>query len=291
MRGPTRAGRTRRGGATSHLDGGALGTPRALTLFAAAALTLGACKGAGQGNGADAAEDASSDGRGDAGLPSCPLPDGGSVSSAAVEDDFGPNAVPAKMTSALGRVDIYEVTNPRLLERVDVYLGTPLPQSRLTIAVHEAMSSTAPFRKLADVQVDVPSCLGWASSGTLALPLVAGRYYAIGFDPNQAILPYIDAEADDVPVDGHLGRLIGSKTATSVSIASLTWDKVLTTEFTRQRLATSPRTEMDAGSDAASADAPNLDATAPDATNADGAGNDARDVAAATDAGKDAPPG
>jgi hypothetical protein len=208
-----------------------------------------------------------------------------------VEDDFGPNAAPAKMSSALGRVDIYEVTNPRLLERVDVYLGTPLPQSRLTIAVHEAASNTAPFRKLADVQVDVPSCLGWASSGPLAVPLVAGRYYAIGFDPNQAILPYLDAEADDIPVDGHLGRLIGSKTATSVSIATLTWDKVLTTEFTRQRLATSARLETDAGVGGAPTDASGLDAPSVDGANGDGGAKDAPDAAAATDAAKDASPG
>jgi len=240
-----------------------------LALAAWCALAATGCKS----HGSDGATDGSTDALADAGLPGCPAPDGGALSAATEQDDFGPNATAAKTTSALGRVNIYEVTNPRLLERVEVYLATPLTQSRLTIAVHEAVSSTTPFHKLLDVQVDVPSCLGWASSGSLAVPLVAGRYYAIGFDPNQLILPYVDSEADDIPVDGRLGRLVGSKTATSVSVASLTWDKVATTEFTRQRLSSSVRVETDTGgSDAgpgvvndAAADSASRDAAASDA--------------------------
>lgn len=226
-----------------------------LLMGAASAGAWGGCKGGGSTGVADAAIDAAHDG----GLPSCSVAstegggDGGGLSAAAVQDDFGPNAVAAKTNSALGRVNIYEITNGRTLERVEIYLGTPLPSSRLTIAIHEAPSPTAPFRKLTDVQVDLPSCIGWATSGPLSVPLVTGRFYAIGFDPNQTVQPFVDSEADDLPIDGHLGRLTGSKTATSVSLGTLTWDKVITTEFTRQRLSTSPRAEADGGG--ASADA------------------------------------
>jgi hypothetical protein len=219
------------------------------------------CKGGGSAPASDAGPDASSDSGKDGGLPTCAVSpsgesqgggDGGALSAGAVADDFGPNAVAAKTNSALGRVNLYEITNGRTLERVEIYLATPLTSSRLTIAVHEALSMTTPFRKLADVQVDLPSCVGWASSGPLNVPLVTGRFYAVGFDPNQAVQPFVDSEADDLPVDGHLGRLTGSKTSTSVSIGTLTWDKVITTEFTRQRLTTSPRAEADAGTDAGS---------------------------------------
>jgi len=272
----------------------AAGLGRVLPVAAWCALAASGCKS----HGSDSATDGSPDALADAGLPGCPSPDAGTL-SAAEQDDFGPNAAAAKMTSALGRVNIYEVTNPRLLERVEVYLGTPLAQSRLTIAVHEAASSTTPFRKLVDVQVDVPSCRGWASSGSLAVPLVAGRYYAIGFDPNQVILPYVDSEADDIPVDGRLGRLVGSKTATSVSIASLTWDKVATTEFTRQRLSSSARTETDAGggdatpgsfNDGGVADSPLRDAAASDTPAGDAPAADPKDASgeAAPGSAKDA---
>lgn len=162
--------------------------------------------------------------------------DGGSPS----EDEFGHNA-PAAKASSLGRVNVYEVAAPALLERVDVYLRADLEATRLTIAVQEATSRTAPFRNLAHVQLSFDTCQGWASSGPLSIPLVVGRFYAIGFDPNQVVTAFVNTDADSVPIDGAFGRLIGSRTATSVSTPNLTWDKFTEKEYNRQRLLTSPR--------------------------------------------------
>jgi hypothetical protein len=181
---------------------------------------------AGPSTGSDATGAEQADGGADGGLPT--------------EDEFGPNA-PAAKASSLGRVNVYEVATAALLERVDVYLRADLDATRLTIAVQEAPSRTAPFRNLAHVQLGFDTCQGWASSGPLAIPLVVGRYYAIGFDPNQVVTAFVSTDAESVPIDGAFGRLIGSRTATSVSTPNLSWDKLTEKEYNRQRLLTSPR--------------------------------------------------
>jgi hypothetical protein len=207
--------------------------------------------------------------------------DGGTVSGV---DDFGPNAPAAKAASSLGRVNVFEVTSPSQLERVDIYLRADLPRTRLTIAVQEAASRTAAFTKLTDVQIDFGVCEGWASSGPVAIPLRVGRFYAMGFDPNQVVTPFVSTDGDSLPIDGMFGRLIGSRTATSVSVSTLTWEKFLDKEYNRQRIVTSPRaadgldgTGVDAGADGPVGDG----AGATDG--GDGGGSDtSRDAADAT---------
>ncbi|HEY8926042.1 MAG TPA: hypothetical protein VIU64_16775 [Polyangia bacterium] len=243
-----------------------------LCALAAGLLTVGCSKGSSSSS-ADAA-DGSSDGLADGVLPLC-VEDGGAaeapvLSEAGVAsdiDEFAPNAPVAKMASSIGRVNIYAATAPRSLDRVDVYLGSALAGTRVTIAVQEAAAQGAAFQKVFDVQLDFGACRGWASTGPISVPLVAGHFYAVGLDPNQPIDAYVSTDANALPIDGAFGRLVSSKTTTSVSNGGLTWDKASTAEFNRQRLATSPRVPdardvvvdaaapVDAG-DAAPADAP-----------------------------------
>jgi hypothetical protein len=202
--------------------------------------------GCGKSSGGGAA-DGATDGVREGAAPSCPGIDaaaattgdgGGAITRT---DDLGPNAPATKAASSLGRVNIYEVTSPSVLQRVDVYLRADLEQTRLTIAIQEATARTAPFTKLMDVQIDVGTCEGWASTGAISIPLAVGRFYAIGFDPNQPVTAFVSADAETLPIDSAFGRLVGSKTATSVSIPNLTWDKLSEKEYNRQRLLTSPR--------------------------------------------------
>jgi hypothetical protein len=245
-----------------------------LTILCALALSAGAlagCKKSG-GDAADGAADGSTEhvvahcadvdgGLGDDAGGSGGNPGGIAGADAGptiATDEFGPNAPAVKTASAIGRVNIYEITTPTLLERVDVYLRADLAESRLTIAIQEATSRTAAFTKLTDVQIDVAVCEGWASSGALAIPLEVGRFYAIGFDPNQPVIDYVSSDTDSLPIDGAFGRLVGSKTATSVSVSTLTWDKFTDKEYYRQRLLTSPRAGgalPDAGTSDTGADA------------------------------------
>jgi hypothetical protein len=194
----------------------------------------------------------------------CPALEPGALAddagSGPTSDEFGPNAPATKTASSMGRVNIYEVASPALLERVDVFLRADLEQSRVTIAVQEATARTAAFRKLTDIQIDVGTCQGWASSGPLAIPLEAGRFYAIGLDPNQAVTAFISVDNETLPIDGAFGRLIGSKAATSVSVPTITWEKFTDKEYNRQRLLTSPR----AGDPAPDGAVPGDAATAPD---------------------------
>jgi hypothetical protein len=182
-----------------------------------------------------------------------------SAGPAGVADDFGPNAKIGSSASALGQLDVYEVTSPRRLEWVDLYLRTDLGGTRLTISVFEAPAKNMTFRRLTSVQVDVPPCVGWVGTGPLGIALQVGRVYAIGFDPNQAVTTFVDSESNDLPIDGQFGRLIGSMTSTSVSLDTLDYGMPSSKSFTRQRLFTSPRAVDDAGITDGSADAPPAD--------------------------------
>jgi hypothetical protein len=173
--------------------------------------------------------------------------DGG---TGAAVDELGPNAVAPKSAASLGRVNIYEVTSPRWLEEVQIYLRAGLPETRLTLAVHEATGRDSPFHKLFDVQLDFGTCEGWTSSGPIAIPLEPGRFYAVGFDPNQPVTPFVVTDSDILPIDGAFGRLVASKTSKSVSTATLTWDLSTDKEYNRQRLVTSARQATPAAPDA-----------------------------------------
>ena len=225
-----------------------------LALVCLCLLGAGACKAKG-GAAMDAGDDVGDGALGekpvvlcpdidvDAGTDAAPAADAAMPldGSTPTEDEFGHNAPAGSTASSLGRVNVYEITTPALLERVDVYLRAGMDATRVTIAIQEATSKTTPFRKLADVQMDFATCQGWATSGPLTIPLVVGRYYAIGFDPNQVVTPFVNTDADSVPIDGAFGRLVGSRTATTVSVTNLTWDKFSDKEYNRQRLRTSPR--------------------------------------------------
>ncbi len=227
----------------------------ALAWVVGACLLAAACGGKGGASTMDAGDDAGDGAVGETPIVLCPEVDVDAGTDAApaadaampldgsvpTEDEFGHNAPGSKTASSLGRVNVYEIATPSLLERVDVYLRADLEATRLTIAIQEATTKTATFRKLADVQLNFDICQGWATSGPLAIPLVVGRYYAIGFDPNQVITPFVNTDTDTVPIDGAFGRLIGSRTATSVSVTNLNWDKFTDKEYNRQRLRTSPR--------------------------------------------------
>jgi hypothetical protein len=228
--------------------------------------------------------DGGSDGSADAGLATCTavasagdVGDGGSGAAgdasngpAGVADDFGPNSKIGSSASALGQLDVYEVTTPRWLDWVDLYLRADLGGTRLTIAVYEAPARNMTFRRLTTVQVDVSPCVGWVGTGPLGIPLRAGRFYAIGFDPNQAVTTFVDSESNDLPIDGQFGRLIGSETSTSVSLDTLDWGMPSTKAFTRQRLYTLPRAADDGGvTDGAASAPPGDGGTASDATGPD----------------------
>jgi hypothetical protein len=246
------------------------------------AVALVVCALFGVGCGKKSSSTASSDGgggdvrAGDAGLGACPIPDGGADGGtpAGVADDFGPNATSGATSSALGQLDVYEVTSARQLEWVDLYLRAELYGTRVTISVYEAIARSATFHRRVMIQLDVPPCLGWVGSGPLGLPLEAGHFYAIGYDPNQAITAFVDSESSNLPIDGQFGRLVGSKTSTSVSLDTLDWGTPSDKSFTRQRLFTSPRAAGDAGASAGDAggDVPAGDAAPDRAAAADAPG-------------------
>jgi hypothetical protein len=240
-----------------------------LIIVSAAVSTVLAVSGCSKSSSSSATD--AGHGSGDAGLSACTavasmgdLSDGAAAADAStgpagVADDFGPNAKIGSSASALGQLDVYEVTTPRRLEWVDLYLRADLGSTRLTISVYEAPAKNMTLRRLTSVQVDVPPCVGWVGTGPLGISLQVGRVYAIGFDPNQAVTTFVDSESSDLPIDGQFGRLIGSMTSTSVSLDTLDFGTPSNKSFTRQRLYTSPRAADDTP-DGGEPDAGQLDA-------------------------------
>ena len=171
--------------------------------------------------------------------PAGAVPDAAFVANGSA-DEFGPNAKPAQQPSALARVNVYEVTTPTRLLAAEVFVEPAFPQTRLTVAVHEAPDRKTPFRKLLDVQLDVPACAGYVGTGAVEIELYPGFLYAIGYDPNQAIGYAVVTETGSLPVDGRFGRLVGSKSDTSVSVPELPWMGFADREYYRQRLWTTP---------------------------------------------------
>ncbi|MCG5052036.1 MAG: hypothetical protein KA712_03660 [Myxococcales bacterium] len=241
--------------------GVALGTRAQTVALVLALVPLGAvaCQGGGE-----ATPDAAVDAAIEAGAPSvCDLlaaRDGGS--DAGVPDEFGPNAAPAKNASALARLNIYEVTRPRWLTGVEIFLNPTLPNTRVTLAVAEAPSKQAPFTTLFTLQVDTVACPAYVSAGPLQILLRPGHYYAVGFDPNQAVGFASVTDMGSLPIDGAFGRLIGSRTDSSVSLPTLGWDKWSDKDYFRQRLTTTEASLPDGG---APTDAGATDAGATDA--------------------------
>ena len=170
-------------------------------------------------------------------------------------DEFGPNSKEAASASALARLNIYEVTSARQLTAVELYLRPIMESTRITIAVHESSSRKAMFKRIAVSQISVPTCAGYVVSDAIDVLMKPGHFYAIGYDPSQASGYHVVSETGSLPIDGSFGSLIGSKTATSVSLDELGWDKFGDREYYRQRLTSNPTVYTppanDAGADAA----------------------------------------
>ena len=155
-----------------------------------------------------------------------------------LRDEFGPNAVASKTPSPLARINVYEITTESVLTNVEIYLNPPLPKTWITITVAQSMSKMMPFTRIESIMVPITNCPGYVNAGPLSIPLRAGSYYAIGFDPNQALNYATATEVGSLPIDGAFGRLIGSRTDTSVSLPTLSWDKFSDKEYFRQRITT-----------------------------------------------------
>lgn len=216
-----------------------------LAFVACTALVGAGCKGDDGGNATDASVDAGDDALGCSAVSAA---DAGSPEQR--WDEFGPNAALSKTPSALARVNIYEVTSPRWLQSAEIFLQPALQSTLVTLAIGETSSKTLAFKKLVSVQVPVPTCPGFVSTGPLQVWMKPGHYYSVGYDPNQSLNYASVTEMGTLPVDGAFGRLIGSRTDTSVSLPTLSWDKFSDKEYFRQRLATVPAPDVDAGSDA-----------------------------------------
>ncbi len=77
-------------------------------------------------------------------------------------------------------VNIYSVSSSRTLSRIEQYMS-PVSATPLNWVVYESTSATGTFTRLSLTMTTTSTTgAGYQASGDLAVPLVAGRYYAIG---------------------------------------------------------------------------------------------------------------
>jgi len=105
--------------------------------------------------------------------------------------------------AAGARGNVYEVTGTYLLERIDVLRPRRSGRPRVRLAVFAAPTKDKPVLKLTDVQVDVPSCEGWASSGPLACRWIPGAFTPSVLIQTSLITTFVNADMSNIPIDGH----------------------------------------------------------------------------------------
>lgn len=91
-------------------------------------------------------------------------------------------ATPTLYSSALGgyiMLNAYSVTSSRNLALIEQYMN---PTSAITLVwlVYESTTQTGTYTLISNTSTTSTTGTGYQSSGALSVPLVAGRYYAIG---------------------------------------------------------------------------------------------------------------
>jgi len=135
-------------------------------------------------------------------------------------------------------VNIYSVRVPRTLSRIEQYMS-PTAATVLTWNVYEALTQTGTYTNISSSVTTSTTGTGYQASGTLAVPLVAGRFYAIGVSwttPN-LLFGYQTATATQAL---SFGALLAGSFVTPVPTATSLTFTMSTGNFVPQRLTTAP---------------------------------------------------
>jgi len=97
-----------------------------------------------------------------------------------------------------GTGDFYQVTANVDLIEIEMYLGIP-SSTRLRYFVYESLTEFGPYTRIFEHEVSSSGTgTRWYSSGSISVPLVAGKFYFIGVSREGYSAYYFDGSADNV---------------------------------------------------------------------------------------------
>jgi hypothetical protein len=131
-------------------------------------------------------------------------------------------------TTLTTKVDFYSVTTSRTLDKIEMYLGTtttPVTNVTLTWLVYEATAQAGTFNMISSTTTTAAgSTPQYFASGALSVPLVAGRFYAIGMSWNSSTnIGYYYEPMLTTPTPTSFGTLLGGYAISSLPPTTLTF--------------------------------------------------------------------
>jgi hypothetical protein len=139
------------------------------------------------------------------------------------------------------KLNFFSVATSRTLRQIEQYMaiatagGTPM-----NFLVFESATQTGTYTQIFSVTVTLPVATGYQSSGPMSVPLVAGRYYAIGVQWGSLSATYYWEQVAPTQTTS-FGALINADTITTTTPpTSVPWPAAVATYRYNQRLTTGP---------------------------------------------------
>jgi hypothetical protein len=143
-------------------------------------------------------------------------------------------------TAAVTKVDFFSATTSRTLRLIEMYFGTtttPTTSATLTWVVYEATTQTGTYSLISSTNAAASSSTPqYFGSGALSVPLVAGRFYAIGVGWT-AVTGYYYKPALASPTTTSFGTFLGGYTYASDVPSTVTFTNA---DVYAVRITTSP---------------------------------------------------
>jgi hypothetical protein len=148
--------------------------------------------------------------------------------------DPSPASETAGTTLTGTKVNFYTVTTSRTLLQIEMYME-PSSAVGLTWFVHEAATQSGAYTQIFTTNTTSGTGAGYQSSGPIAVPLVAGRYYAISVRWTTSAA-YRYHAAGTVPLS--FGTLTSGQMITGTGTPTVAYTSGVT--YYAQRLTTGP---------------------------------------------------
>jgi hypothetical protein len=141
-------------------------------------------------------------------------------------------------TGAYIMLNYYSVTSARNLALIEYYMNPTSAISLVWVVYESTTTQTGPYNRIHMSTTTSTTGEGFQSSGAVAVPLVAGRFYAIGVSWATASgFSYYSATASQTT---SFGALIGGYVTTGTLTPSTTAPSPVTSNYSSQRLTTVP---------------------------------------------------
>jgi hypothetical protein len=136
-------------------------------------------------------------------------------------------------------LNFYSVTGTRNLSLIEQYMS-PASATTLTWRVYESLTQTGTYTSISNTTTTSTTGTGYQASGALAVPLVAGRFYAIGVSWTTPALLFGYQTGATLPQAVSFGSLISAGVPTPPPAGSTFPYTSPSSYFLPQRLTTAP---------------------------------------------------